>query len=477
MMMKLLRKWIWIPIVIVVLALGILGISWYQSTQTNATLKSLETQTITRGALTASVGATGTIQARQQATLAFAIGGRAQKINVKTGDVVTMDQVLAEMDPAYFPQQVISAQIDQVNAQKSLDDLLRSNSPFAQALVDLQTAKKSYDDYTDTYNRLSKNFYADDLETAKKDLETALAYWSYLRSHNDNGFRFQFQIQQAYLDYIKAQQHYQDIMGKYEDAAAKGQRAIQSDIDKAKANMDLAKAKYDDAQAAYQRLQNGVPAGDLASAQSRLNAANAVLRQTRITAPFSGTILSVTVLEGDLVNAGAVAFVIADLSELHVDVPIAEVDYTRVATGQDASISLDAVQGKTYTGKVVEIGLTSGVTQNAVTYPVKVVLTNADAQVLPGMTAAVDVEVTRLNNVLLVPNRAVRSSNGARIVYVLKNGMLSPVTVTLGSSNDTESEVLSGLAEGETIVLNPPTNLFSVGGPPQSMRAGAGRGG
>jgi HlyD family secretion protein len=475
--MKTIRKFIWIPIVLAVIVIAYFGYRLYSSSQADATLQSLETQKIARGSLTASVGATGTIQARQQATLSFLISGHAQTINAHTGDVVKADQVLASMDPAYFPQQVISAQIDKVNAQKALDDLLRSNTAFAQALVDLQAAQKSFDDATDTYNRLAKNFYAQDLETAKKELETAQAYYNYLRSHNDASFRLQFQIQQAYLDYVKALQHYQDIMGKYEDAAKLGQKAVQSDIDKAKANMDLAKAKLDDAQAAYDRLKSGIPAGDLESAQSRLAAANAVLRQTQITAPFDGTILSVTVLPGDLVNAGTVAFVIADLSELHVDVPIAEVDYTRVQIGQSATLSLDAVQGKTYTGKVVEIGLTAGVTQNAVTYPVKVVLTNADLNVLPGMTAAVDIEVTRLENVLLVPNRAVRSSNGSRIVYVLKSGMMSPATVTLGSSNDTESEVLTGLAEGDVIVLNPPTNLFSLGGPPRSVRAGNGGGG
>jgi HlyD family secretion protein len=470
------KKWIWIPIVLIVLVVAILGIRLYQSNQANAALQGLETQTVKRGSLTASVGATGTIQARQQATLSFSITGRVGTVNVKTGDAVTAKQVLVTMDPAYYPQQVISAQIDQVNAQKALDDLLRSHTSLAQALVDLKAMQKSLDDYTDTYNRLAKNYFAEDMDTAKKDLQTNQAYYEYLRSHNDGTFRAQFQIEQAYITYIKSLQLYQDTYANYEWAGRKGMTALQSDIDKAKADMDLAMAKRDDALAAYDRQKGGVPAADLAAAQSRLEAANAVLRQTQITAPFDGTVLAVEVTPGDLVNAGTVAFVIADLHELHVDVPVAEVDYTRVQFGQNAALTLDAIQGKTYHGAVVEIGLTATTSQSAVSYPIKVILTDADTHVLPGMTAAVDIEVTRIDNVLLVPNRAVRSSDGSRIIYVEKDGMLTPVTVTLGSGNDTESEVIKGLAEGDVIVLNPPTSFFSMGGPPQSMRMGNGGG-
>jgi HlyD family secretion protein len=473
-MMKNFRKWMWIPIVLAVLVAAFFGIRAYQASQADATLQSLETQTVKRGSLTASVGATGTIKARQQATLSFAINGRVKSINVKTGDAVSADQALAEMDPAYYPQQVISAQIDLVNAQKAMDDLLRSNTSLAQAQVDVNAAQKSYDDFADTYSRLSKNYYADDLTRAKKELQTAQAYLDYLRSHNEGGFKAQFLIERAYLDYIKALQVYQEVEGNFESAGRLGMTAAQSDIEKAKADMDLAKAKLADAQATFDRLKNGVPAGDLAAAKARIDAANSVLRQTRITAPFDGTILAVDVLPGDLVNAGTVAFTVADIRELYVSLPIAEVDYTRVQYGQIATFSLDALQGKTYHGAVTEVGLTAGTNQNAVSYPVKVVLTDADATVLPGMTAAVDIQVTRLDNVILVPNRAVRTSDGSRIVYVIKNSTLTPITVTLGSSNDTESEVIRGLAEGDIIVLNPPTSLFSLGGPPRTMRMGGG---
>ncbi len=85
--------------------------------------QSLQTSILARGTLSASIGATGTIQARQQASMGFSITGRVGTVDIQLGDQVNSGDVLVELDPAYYPQQVISAQIDLINAQKSLDNL------------------------------------------------------------------------------------------------------------------------------------------------------------------------------------------------------------------------------------------------------------------------------------------------------------------------------------------------------------------
>ncbi len=87
-----------------------------------------------------------------------------------------------------------------------------------------------------------------------------------------------------------------------------------------------------------------------------------------------------------------------------------------------------------------------------------------------------EIEVEHLENVLLVPNRAVRTVDGSRVVYIYVNGGLIPVEVELGANNDTMSEVVSGdLKEGDVVVLNPPTTFFSgSGGGPFGGGAGGG---
>jgi HlyD family secretion protein len=195
-----------------------------------------------------------------------------------------------------------------------------------------------------------------------------------------------------------------------------------------------------------------------------VDSAQATLDQVKIKAPFSGTILAVNVVQGDMVDPGTLVVVIADLSEMHVDVPVAEVDYNRLAAGQSAQLVLDAIPDATYHGKVTQIGLNASASGGSVSYPIRVVVSDADKNMLPGMTVAVEIEVSHLDNVLLVPNRALRNVNGSLVVFVLRNGVQKPVTVELGTNNDTMSVVTKGdLKEGDVIVLNPSTSLTGGG--------------
>jgi HlyD family secretion protein len=177
---------------------------------------------------------------------------------------------------------------------------------------------------------------------------------------------------------------------------------------------------------------------------------------------------------GDQVSPGTEAFRIDDLSQMKVDVQVSEVDINSVQISQPVTLTFDAIAGKGYTGKVVEVAQAGDSVQGAVNFIVTVVLTDTDASVKPGMTAAVTITVEQLNDVLLVPNRVVHLVNGQRVVYVLRNGQLSEIPVTLGASDDTSSIVTSGdLSAGDVLVLNPPTNFTpGQGGGPGRMFGG-----
>jgi HlyD family secretion protein len=84
------------------------------------------------------------------------------------------------------------------------------------------------------------------------------------------------------------------------------------------------------------------------------------------------------------------------------------------------------------------------------------------------MTAAVNIIVSEIEDVLVIPNRAVRLLDGQRVVYLLKPGetVPNPVNITIGSTSDLQSEVIEGnIKEGDVIVLNPPTEFMPQGGP------------
>jgi HlyD family secretion protein len=105
------------------------------------------------------------------------------------------------------------------------------------------------------------------------------------------------------------------------------------------------------------------------------------------------------------------------------------------------------------------------VDQGVVNFTVTVELTDADSAVKPGMTAAVSIVVEQIQDVLLVPNRAVRLVDGTRVVYVLENGLPAKKEIVLGSSSDTMSVVAGGdVKQGDAIILNPPAEFGPGGG-------------
>jgi HlyD family secretion protein len=187
------------------------------------------------------------------------------------------------------------------------------------------------------------------------------------------------------------------------------------------------------------------------------------LNQAYLTAPFNGTITQASLVEGDQVTAGTAGFRIDDLSSLLVDVQVSEVDINSVSVGQTATLTFDAILDKTYEGVVVQVGQAGETVQGVVSFTVTVELIDADELVKPGMTTAVNIVVEEVQDVILIPNRAVRLIDGQRVVYVLRDNQALPVTVTLGASSDTFSELASGdINEGDLIILNPPAQF---GGP------------
>jgi HlyD family secretion protein len=225
----------------------------------------------------------------------------------------------------------------------------------------------------------------------------------------------------------------------------------------------------------WERLKDGPDPDDVAAAQARVDAINAILDSGRVRAPFAATITDAQPLKGDLVNPGTPAFRLDDLRRMLVEVPVSEVDINGIQIGQPVTLTFDAIPGEQYNGKVSQVAEVGDVTQGAVNFTVTVELTDPDQMVKPGMTAAVTVLVQQLSNVLTIPNRAVRFVDGQRVVYVLTNGQPTAVNIELGASSDLSSEVTGGdLKAGDLIVLNPPAVFNGPGGGPGGGGFGGG---
>jgi HlyD family secretion protein len=418
-----------------------------------------------RGTLTASVGATGTVRAGQLALLTWQTSGRVESVNTQIGQKVAQDEVLATLLQTSLPQNVIQAESDLVTAQKNLDSVLKSNLSLAQAEQNLANAKQAVEDAQDkvdslTFPRASDNLIQQtqaNIDLAKKRVALAEDNYKLFKNKPDGDST----KAQALLELTNARQNLTDLTTKYNWYTGK---ATALDAEKYRAALAVAQAQLGDAQREVERLKDGPNADDVAAAKARVAAVQATLNQARIVAPFDGVITSAEPQPGDLVTTGKTAFRVDDLSHLLVDLQISEVDINSVEVGQPVTLVFDAVQGKTYNGKVVKVNQAGDATAGAVNFIVTVELTDADELVKPGMTAAVTITVKEITAALLVPNRAVRVVDGQRVVYVLKNGQPVAVNIRLGATSDTTSEVVGGnLQEGDMIVLNPPSSSASFG--------------
>jgi len=373
-----------------------------------------QTATVERGNLTATIGATGTVRAKQTAELIWQAAGTVDAVKVKVGDNIPSDFVMAYLKKTSLPQTVILAEADLASAQSSLDELLNSDTALAESAIALRDAQEAYVKAVNWRKELNGKI------KIKKIV-------------------------------------YKEVFGRTipEIKEYKGY-ADETTIAKADEDVALALAKLEDVQREFDRLSAGNKV-EIAAAQARVDAAQATLNLGRVIAPFPGIVTESYPLPGDQVGAGATAFRLDNLSSLLVDVEVSEVDINSVSIGQPATLSFDAILNRDYHGEVVEVAKVGNNVSGVVNFTVTVELTDVDDLVKPGMTAAVNIVVNEMLDVVLVPNRAVRVVDGNRVVYLLVNEQPVKTKISLGSSSDTTSVIAGGdVKEGDTIILNPP---------------------
>jgi HlyD family secretion protein len=481
----------------------------------------VETTQIITGPVSEIVGATGTVSSNQSATLEWKTSGIVSETYFQNGDVVQAGDVLAVLDQSSLSPSDILAQADLVDAQKSLDELQESEVQSASAMQAVEAAQEALDEarnpelaQASALQAIAEAEKAVDFADRKLKILTAPVSQAALeqaqanlvlaeKKLNDNqkmieriqkklakrDDQYQFwesrklykrilegldnQRIQLQISFEKSQQKYLDLQtppnpidvavaeANLLDAQAQLFEA-ERDWERIKdgtspADLALLEAQLSDAQREWERVKDGPAAEDIAAAQAQVAAAQAALDKTEIVAPFAGTITEVISVTNDQVAPETPAFRLDDFSHLWVDVGVSEIDINLVEVGQPVILTFDAILAKDYHGQVVEVSPVGSTNLGVVDFKVKIELLDANEYVRPGMTAAVEILVSQIDEALLVPNRAVRSIEGKRIVYVIdQDGNLELVEVALGASSDKYSQLLNGvLSPDDMIILNP----------------------
>jgi HlyD family secretion protein len=403
------------------------------------------TAVVERGDLRTTVTAIGTLNAVETVEVGSQLSGQVAELLVDFNDEVREGQPLARLDPRTFEAEV--------RAAKAGLEVAR-----AQVLTERATLQTS----------------AAELATQRSKLEVARAQAESARAQLAEAERDLQRKQALAGTETLAQAHVDQATTTYLSAAA-DLRAAEAEVEAAKEAVVAAEAGQlaADANLLYAQAAERQKEAELDQAQIDL-------ARTVIAAPSDGVVIGRDVDRGQTVAASLEAptlFTIAqDLRHMEVHTKVDEADIGQIRVGQRASFTVDAHPGRTFSGTVEQIRKAPEVVENVVTYTVVLSTRNADLVLLPGMTAIVDVVVVEVENVLKVPNAAVRfrpsqsavrppvtialaaagSARGSPAVVWVPgdNNMLLAVQVALGRSNESATEIIGeSLRAGQEVVV------------------------
>ena len=250
-------------------------------------------------------------------------------------------------------------------------------------------------------------------------------------------------------------------------------------------SVNTAKSTLDNAKAEMEAIE-----ANIKQAEIEVSTAETNVGYTKITAPMDGTVISVPVSEGQTVNANQTTptiVTIADLSKMKIKPEISEGDITKVKAGQEVSFTIlsdsqtvyhsviDSVDPANTTtsdsSSTSSLSSSSSSTTSAIYYYANVLIDNPDRTLRIGMTTENNIKIANAKDVLLVSNMAIQKRDGKSFVNVLNDkNQPEQREVETGVQNDFQSEIKSGLNEGEKVIVSQVANGEKVGSMPRGPR-------
>jgi HlyD family secretion protein len=450
------KKRMFIPIGVV--ALAFVGVAFF-STRSQATTTTTETELgkVTQTTLSSVVESSGSVTPRAENDLSFGVSGTVSKVNVKVGDTVKKDDVLAELDTtdlelalaqaeqAYLSQQAtysetVNSDPDEVAAA----ELAVSNAAAAYKLAqqkytvnstdsvmlscnNLDNLKKTYDDAQTAYDAYVSDWHVQvngtaELSPQKAQLTRAKAAYEQgviscnltKQSVNDSG------VKSAYASLVQAKANLEDLKNPSE-------RTVLA----AKVQLDQAKVDLEDARQA--------------------------IADAKIVAPFDGLVTAVDTIVGGP-GSGSTVISLADVSQYHVDVLIDETEISQLKAGQKVENTFDALPGETVSGVVARIDPAGTISNGVVNYTIRITLDPTEAALRANMTSDARVILDTHSAVLAVPGTAIRQdATGYYVNVVGSDGTAQRVDVTTGYTDGDQTEVTGNLQAGEQVYISEPT--------------------
>jgi len=411
-------------IALAVLALGGLAVYALLIRGGDSDESGYKTVEVGRGDITSYVSATGTVSPKVSVLVGTEVSGTIMDIYVEENDRVAKGAVMLKLDPELFEARLTQAKATLGAAQAAHAELVAERASIvAEVESGIERAEAEYAESDVRLTRGQELF--DKGMISREELDALMR-------------------EQA----VKKSAYNQALAGRAR------LKAYDSRIDAAASRVGEARAAMDTA------MTN--------------------LEKTVIASPMDGVVITRNVDVGQTVAASfntPELFEVGDLGVMEVEVSVDEADVGRVSVGMEAEFTVDAYPGEVFRGRVSRLSYSPVTVQNVVTYTGVIEVANDELKLRPGMTANVEVITSRKENVLVVPSSALRvkldlpekdgagKPGGSRhpmkdatvsdtgTVYVMVDGSPEARTVRLGDTDYRNTEILSGLSEGETVIV------------------------
>lgn len=401
------------------------------------------TSEVKRGDLKETVSVSGTLKANDTISLNFETTGRVESVSVKVGqkvgkgDVIgylneanlrlAVDQAKANLDKARADaganyDAIRSAEVEVDNAEKYLEDTKHLNDRnITAAKQKVFDAKNYYEDAQSYYDKVKEENGADSsiTKSAKLTLDTAKANWEQAKNALD-------------------------VANQTADLA---ETSAKNKLNTAEASLDAAKSNY---------VRAGKDA-NVAAYEAAYETALVNLEKTALRAPANGIIKEVNFKVGEVIGAATKdAFAKMISYDFILEVKVPESDITKIKVGQKGDVTFDAFSpDEKFQATVVSIDPSATVVQDVVDYIVKFSIDKDDSRFKDGMSVDLDIAVAEKNNVLIIPERAIKETNGKKQVQILEDGKPVDREVKTGMKGDGGMvEIVNGLNEREIVITS-----------------------
>lgn len=401
-----------IKIILLILVLGGIGFTIKTIFFSKKNTLTYKTTTLSKTTLVNSISATGTITSSNKTTITTGATGTIKTVYVKNGDTVAKGQKIAEI---------------------TLDDEGTNNKVTAWA----------------NYLTMQQNYKMAIADQTSADLQM----WKDRQTILDAQKEYDDMIAGAWNPKTKAEYTYNEkaIVTKTLELAKETFTADETKYNNSAAFVAKAKQQASEANDNYKKVSSTIYASS-AGVISNLSIAQGVI--------ISNTSSSITVSTGSDSNTNSasvtsheVGSVTNPKGQYQATVSLTESDIPKVKSGQKVTITMDAFSGKMFTGEVLSLNVSGTTTSGVTSYPVVILLDDTDQDIYTNMAVTATIIISTKADILTVPSTAIdTATDGTKTVRTMKDNVISTVTITTGETNDSETEITSGLNEGDVVI-------------------------